>query len=120
MSPPTGSLLVGVRLAEADQLGHHLVDALRLEPPKGEANHGRYANPRSALKPDLAQHLVQPGGLVRVAEREAIAMLRPDLGAGVLDAWGHERTIARLGVASTPCSHEPTRVWTYTRGILNQ
>ncbi len=108
MTPPVGSLLVGVRLAEADQFGHHLVDALRLEAPEGEADHGRHPDPRSALKPDLAQHLVQPGGLVRVAEREAVAMLRPDLGAGVLNARRHELTIAWRAENGLPRTHEIT------------
>ena len=118
MTPPVGSLLAGVRLAEADQLGHDLVLRLRLQTGDGQSDHRRHPDSRSTCQPDAAEHLVQPIGLGWVAEAEPVAMLWSDLGSGVLDARGHERTIARLGAATVSRAHEITYLdWCYSRVV---
>lgn len=118
MRLPAIGLLVLAGLSKPDQFADHLVDALRLEAAEGKPDHGADPDARGALKPDLAQHLVQPCGLVRVAEAEPVAMLWSDLGSGVLDARGHERTIARLGAATVSRAHEITYLdWCYSRVV---
>lgn len=118
MTPPVGSLLAGVRLAEADQLGHDLVLRLRLQTGDGQSDHRRHPDPRSTCQPDAAEHLVQPIGLGWVAEAEPVSPLGPDLGAGVLDSWCHDGTVARLAEAMSTRTHENTRldVW-YSKGV---
>lgn len=101
-----GSLLVRVPLAEPDQLTDHTVHGFGLESAEREAHHGAHADAGDPLQPCPSDHVVKPPSVLG-SEGEAVPALREGLvGVGVLDAWSHVLTIARMSSRPGVRPHE--------------
>lgn len=118
MTPPVGSLLVRVPLAEPDQFPYHLVHGLGLETAEREAHHGAHADAGDPLQPSASDHPVKPPSVLG-SKGEAVPALGEGLvGVGVFDAWSHALTIARMSSRPHVAAHETifVRLW-YSRVV---